>query len=194
MNDALTWFRRELKIIGTDAGANLRVVRDRGRLGVDLWVVERELPPSIHEASLEYLRSCGHDRFVDQILTDECGTEVGRRRMDLAPEWAVAHICSDKDFDRDDPRAYREPNAADLMSIRRWLFEFKDPAEQLRVFHEEHKAAEDAKKRDAMLATVKDIKSSHVLRDLTFKDAPKKVLAGTEIQTEPAKFNIVTVP
>lgn len=190
MNDSLQWFRRELKIIGTDANANLRVVRDKGRLGVDLWVVEREIPPSNHQDCLEYLRSQGVERFVDQILTNEYGSEIGRRQMDLAPEWAIAHICRDTEFDHDDPRAYREPNAQDLQSIRRWLFEYKSAAEQMRVWREEFRVREEWKKNDAKLAFVKDVKSSHVLRDLNFNDAPKKVLAGTEVQSEPAQFNI----
>lgn len=193
MQDSLTWFRRELKNIGSDAGANLRVVRDAARLGVNLWVVERELPASAHQDCLEYLRSQGVERYVDQTLTDERGNEIGRRQMDLAPEWAVVHICRIIDFDDDDPRAFREPNPGDLMSIRRWLFEFRDAAHQMATWRREKEEAEAAKKQDGIDSFVKDVKSSHVLRDLTFKDAPRIIMPGTEVQSTPANFNIEVV-
>lgn len=198
MDNSISWFKRELKIIGTDANAELRVVRDYGRLGVNLWVVERKLPPSAHQDCIEYLRSTGTPRFVDQTLTDENGSELGRRELDLAPEWAIAHICCVRDIagetiDYDDPRAFREPNSQDLAAIRRWLFEFKSIAEQLRVFRAEFEERESAKKRDGMLSFVKDVKSSHVLRDLNFNDAPRIIMPGTEVQTDAAKFNIEVV-
>ncbi len=199
MSDSITWFRRELKIIGMDANADLRAVRDRGRLGVDLWVVERKLPEATHQDCIEYLRSQGVERFVDQVLTDENGSELGRRQMDLAPEWAVVHICRVSDIagekiDHDDPRSYREPNAQDLMSIRRWLFEFKNVAEQMRTWRREFAEREAAKKKDATLSFDKDLKSSHLFRQLEFKDASKIIMPGTEVQSDPAKFNIEVVP
>lgn len=194
MNDSLTWFRRELKIIGTDAGAELQVVRDPGRLGVNLWVVERKLPASAHQDCIEYLRSQGVERFVDQTLVDEHGSEIGRRQMDLAPEWAVVHTCrAGVEFDDDDPRTFREPNASDLASIRKWLFEYRSAAEQIRIWRAEQQEREDTKKRLGMEAFVKDVKSSHVLRDLTFKDAPNIIMPGTEVQSDPAHFNIEVV-
>lgn len=195
MHNSLTWFKKELDIIALDAGAVMRLVKDYGRLGVNLWCIERKIPEGTHQDCLEYLRSQGVERYVDQILTDENGTELGRRQMDLAPEWAIVHICrthkiNGENIDHDDPRSYREPNAQDLMSIRKWLFEFRNVAHQMRVWRAEFAEREEAKKAAARHDFAKEVKSSHVLRDLKFSDAPRIVMPDTFVQSEPAKFNI----
>jgi len=127
---SFSWFTKELRLISPD----LRLVWGAEDHGLELWVIQRRIPPDIHAVCLaDFHRSNpGLDRYFDQQLTDDRGTIIGSRHFDRVPEWALGHIVCDREFDYDDPRAYREPAAYDLQAIRRWLFEYKNVEEQIR--------------------------------------------------------------
>lgn len=173
------WFKAELKAIMPNG--ELRLVRDPRRLGLDLWVIERKIPASEHQAGLEQLRLAGEERYIPLDLPG-----VGLIQYDCAPEWHMVHICKSDTCDHIPPQfcthlpeCYREPNAADLMSIRRWLFEFRNFEHQQAVMRQEEKTKNEQLDEEFNFGLRKDLKSSHVLRGLEFGDAPKKVMEGT---------------
>jgi hypothetical protein len=185
------WFREELKSIAPNG--ELRLVRDPHRLGLDLWVIERRLPPSEHADMLESLRLCGEARFVDVIAAG-----IGPVKYDVAPGWAIGHVCRAKScrhqppqFSDHDPECYREPNHEDLAAIRRWLYEFRDFQHSMEVLRQEAKERKEKEKQWFSDFMAKELKSSHVFRDLKFYDAPK-----TEFKekTEEGKSNLIWLP
>lgn len=174
------WFQRELDTILPKG--ELRLVRDPHRLGLDLWVIERKLPGWEHEHALAALdelhqHDAGVQRFIPVTVAG-----VGQVEYDTCPEWSVVHICKARScehvppqFVEHDASCYREPNGADLASIRRWLFEFRDAQASMRAVFEERKEREQKKDRDFSDFMKKELKASHLFRQLKFSDAPKTV-------------------
>ena len=172
------WFVRELAQIHSD----LRLVWGRESHGVALWVIERRIPPDIHAHCLEEFEGHGETRYFDQKLTDGDGNVVGSRHFDRVPEWAIGHIIADREYDLEDPRAYREPAARDLASVRRWLFEYKNMEEQIRAMRNEREVRE-AKKKQEKIDFLKDGIQNERLWGAEFVDVGrKKPMKGTRIK------------
>lgn len=167
------WFKRELNCMMPNG--DLRLVRDPVRLIVDLWVVERRVAPSEREAGLALLESQGEPRYID--ITRPDGTVA---HWDLAPEWAIAHICANKQFDATDPRYYREPNQSDIEAIRQWLFEFRDFQHSLDTFRREQAEHKEKLDEEANLIIRKELKSSKKFRQLVYSLPDDGVRGTTE--------------
>lgn len=167
------WFDRELKQI--DDG--LRLQWGAERHGIQLWVIERRIPHDIHAACLEdfHVQYPGESRHFDQQLTDDHGNVIGLKHFDRVPEWALGHIIYNKEFDYDDPRAYREPGGYDIAAIRRWLFEYRNVAEQLRELREERERNEAANKEARVGILARDIKDARAM----WGDTPIIDIGGT---------------
>lgn len=112
------WFVQELTLISSD----LRIIWGRESYGVELWVIERQLPPFAHAMHLEHLARSGQERYVHQKLTNEDGDVIGFRKFDRAPEWRHAHYVAVPGKDLDLPESYREPDQRDLDVIREWIY------------------------------------------------------------------------
>lgn len=169
------WFQRELDVLMPNRG--LRLVRDPHRLGLDLWCVERKLPPEVHAAELEELRLAGEERYHSAL-----SEEFGMVQFDMAPEWQIVHICRSTTCDHNPPTmamheasCYREPSRNDIESLRRWLYEFKTYEASLAALKAEAKAKTDAVEAESNDFFKKELKSSHVFRQLVFSDAPKTI-------------------
>lgn len=175
----ILWFDQELKLISPD----LRLVWGRERTGVELWVIERQIPPEMHAMLLADFSAGnpGEDRYFDQIMTGDNGEAVGIRHFDRVPEWAVAHIVYNRHLDMDDPNAYREPDQRDLDAIRHWIFDYKNIEEQLRAVRAEQEQAKAANRQERVECLARDIVNSRSL----FEDPPffiidkRKALEGT---------------
>src|SRR3990167_1027946 len=112
------WFVRELRLVSPD----LRMVWGREQFGWDCWVIQRRIPNGewrrIYADAIEQ----NQERFIHQKMSDGTG-----RYYDTMPTWQAVHFCKDAD---DRPRP---PDRRDLVSIRRWMFEFKSIEEQNRA-------------------------------------------------------------
>lgn len=164
------WFRRELDCMLPDG--SLRLVRDPHRLGLDLWVVERRVPAKEHATMLEMLRANAWERYMPLFID---GVQI---QYDTAPEWKVVHICKTTrcehqpvQFSVHDPECYREPNAADIASLRRWLFEFRNFEESAKALQREEKERKAALDKEENLIIRKDLKSSKKFRQLRYSFA-----------------------
>lgn len=172
--------KRELKILMPNG--DLRLVRDPHRLGLDLWVIERRIPPEEHQRGLEQLRQAGEERFHPLAVPD-----IGLVQYDCAPEWHMVHICKAStcrhvppQFSVHDPQCYREPNATDIAVLRQWLFEFRNAEESIRELQRETAVKQEAAKAALNLGIRKDIKSSKPLRGLVYSFPGDGVTSTTE--------------
>ncbi len=174
-------FARQIR----DLCPDFRIVWGEKNYGICRWVIERKLPPEIHRRALDDFSAMfpGEDRFIDQQMTDDDGANVGKRRIDLVPEWCYVHAVEDNRFDLDDPAGYRLPDSRDIKVLWNYLHEFKNMAEQMRAVREEQRLVDEAHQRERVECLARDIKNSNAIWD---NPEPiyvnsKNALIGTEI-------------
>jgi hypothetical protein len=114
-------FVRELKKIDAD----LRVVWGMERYFVELWTIERRIPPERYYRMHASLFRSGAPRFIEQpIFDDDQRTyndlgedagpkQVGVRRFDLAPEWEWVMFVEEPD------QSYRPLDARTITELKR---------------------------------------------------------------------------
>jgi len=165
------WFRSELRNLMPNG--DLRLVREPHRLGVDLWVVERRVSAKEHAERLECLRVDKMPRYYPLFIAG-----IGDIQYDIAPEWAIAHVCKSEScghqppqFSVHDPQCYREPNSADIAALRRWLFEFRDFQHCVETLQRERRERQEKLDKEENLIIRKDIKSSKKFRQLRYSFA-----------------------
>jgi hypothetical protein len=143
------------------------------------------LPDDVHHDCLNDFKALypGEDRYFDQQLTNDHGQVIGTRRFDRVPEWALGHIIQNREFDVDDPRAYREPAAYDLMKIREWLFEYRSTEEQMRDIRETKRKRKEALEHERVDVLARDIRDSKIIwGDTADVDMGRRpAMEGTEI-------------
>ncbi len=176
---APNWFKKALKEISSD----LRVIWGRESVGIERWIIQRQIPPQIHGKLIrDWERdNPGKERIFTQQLTDDNGNITDTRAFDFCPEWAMVHVVENKDYELEDERGYREPDRRDIESIQHWMFDFEGPEQQIRAMREERERAKLKFQQERVGHIAREIVNSAEIWETKFIDSPAKVMKGTEL-------------